>query len=390
MLRCPGSTVVPRCEMRVLITGATGFIGGRLCEVMALQAIGRPRAFVHSTATAARIARLPLEFALGDLCDRPAVERAMQNCDAVVHLARGEPRVMRQGLENVLRAAVNANVKRFVHMSSVAVHGNHPPPESASENAPVRRCDNEYGREKLRQEHLVSAYARRHRLEAVILRPPTVYGPFSSFTLGVLQRIRAGTVAMVNDGAGPFNLVYVDNVVRAILLALSTPRASGEIFFVTDGEAVTWRTCLEDHARWVQADLPYVAEKDLVHPRREHLLLDSLRLLPAVLVSAQFRSVMRQVPLARAVEKPLYRAFQSLHADVQQRIRLQFSGPNGISLNERSVRRFSAQDDFIAAQFRTVVHKSEKARRMLGYTAPVSYAEGMQLTEAWLRYARVI
>lgn len=374
---------------RVLITGAAGFIGSRLCEVMVLNGIGRPRAFLRSTATAARIARLPLEFVVGDLCDRASVEGAMRGCDAVVHLARGDRRVMRQGLAHVLRAAARANVRRFIHLSSVAVYGNHPPPESVAESAPVRQCDNLYGQEKLRQERLVLKYAR-HGLPAVILRPPAVYGPFSSFALAVLERIRAGTVAVVNGGASPSNLVYVDNLVQAIMLALSKPAAVGEIFFVRDDDVVTWGTCLGDYARWVGAELPRVAGAELVRVPRGRLFLDSMRVLPRVLMSAQFRSVLRQVPLARAAEEPLYRAFQSLPCEVQQRIRLWVTGPRKFSVNGGAPGYYGAQDEVLAAQLRGVVHSSEKARRLLGYTAPVSYHEGMQLTETWLRYARVI
>src|SRR5256712_7052261 len=179
----------------------------------------------------------------------------MRGCDGVVHLARGDRRVMRQGLAHVLGAAARANVRRFIHLSSVAVYGNHPPPESVAESAPVRQCDNLYGQEKLRQERLVLKYAR-HGLPAVILRPPAVYGPFSSFALAVLERIRAGTVAVGNGGAAPSHLGYLGNLVHAILLALAKPEAEGPIFFVRDDDGVTSGNCLGDYARRVGAQLP--------------------------------------------------------------------------------------------------------------------------------------
>jgi len=80
--------VVPR-PGRVLVTGAGGFIGGRLCEVMSLTGHFRPRAFIHSTASAWRLTRFPMDLFVGNLCDRGQVEQAIQGCDAVVHLARG-------------------------------------------------------------------------------------------------------------------------------------------------------------------------------------------------------------------------------------------------------------------------------------------------------------
>ena len=138
----------PERPRRVLVTGATGLIGGRLCEVMALTGAFEPRPFVHATGSAWRITRFPLDFASGDLCDRASVDRAMDGCDAVVHLARGDHAVMRRGLENVLRAAVMHRVSRFVHNSSVAVYGSQPPPHSVSEAA-ATRPDLPYGHTKL-------------------------------------------------------------------------------------------------------------------------------------------------------------------------------------------------------------------------------------------------
>jgi nucleoside-diphosphate-sugar epimerase len=373
---------------RVLITGAAGFMGSRLCEVLSLTKACEVRAFVHSTSSAARIARLPLDFALGDLCDAASVENAMDGCDAVVHLARGSARVMRAGLENVLRAAVRRRPSRFVHMSSVAVYGNDPPPESASEDAPARRTGLPYGDEKLGQELRVRRYARRHALPVVILRPPNVYGPFSPFTLGLLEKIRSGTMAIVDGGRNPCNLVYVDNVIQAVLLALWKPEAVSQTFFVADLERITWEQCLEHHAEMLGTSLPRISSADLVAPARERRLRDSLRALPGVVSSPDFRRALQRVPLIRDLEQFVYQRFESLSPNMRQSIRLRLHGPERHDLP--SVPRFHANDNIIAAQARKVAHSSDKAVGMLGYNAPVSYSEGMALTRDWLHFSRVI
>lgn len=375
---------------KVLITGAAGFVGGRLCEVMALSGGMVPRAFVHSTASAARITRFPLDFFLGDLCDRKSIDRAMDGCDAVVHLARGDKRVMEQGLENLLHAASARGVSRFVHISSVAVYGNSPPPESTSEAAPAVRSDMEYGNVKLRQEHRVLKHAKRTGLPVVVLRPPNIYGPFAGFTLELLNKIRDGKMAILDDGRNPCNLVYVDNLVEAIFLALWKPEAVGEIFFVTDNSIPTWEECLRAHAALLDVVLPRISSADFVIPPRARMLRDSLYSLPRVMLSGELRAVLRQIPVVRSLENLLYTAFQSMDGALQRKIRQRLSGPRVIpKVGPTGSRRF-VRDNIFAAQARTVLHSNHKARRLLDYTAPVSFQEGMNLTEAWLRYSRVL
>jgi nucleoside-diphosphate-sugar epimerase len=373
---------------RVLITGAAGFIGSRLCEVLHLLQACEVRAFIHSTGSAARVARLPLDFIVGDLCDSKAVQRATADCDAVVHLARGSARVMRAGLDNVLRSAVEHRISRFVHMSSVAVYGNNPPAESVTEDAIARRTDLAYGNEKLAQENRIRRYAQKQSLPAVILRPPNVYGPFSPFTTGVMNKIGSGAVAIVDGGNNPCNLVYVENLVEAIMLALWKPQAVGQTFFVTDRDVVTWKRCLDDYAEMQGKCLPHISAAQLVPIERTYIFRDSLRKLPAVFFSGDFRRPLQRIPLFERVERFLYERFELLPLVTQQSIRLWLQGPERISA--RALRRFSASDNIMAAQTRKVAHSSEKARALLGYSAAVSYEEGLALTKEWLRFSRLI
>lgn len=374
---------------RVLITGATGFIGSRLCEVMTQTGFFIPRAFIHSTASAARITRFPLDFVVGDICDFETVERALEGCEAVVHLARGDNRVMFNGLENVLRAAVSHGVSRFVHMSSIAVYGNSPPAESVLESAPARRSDMVYGNTKLKQERLVLRYSKRQSLPVVILRPPNVYGPYAGFTLDLLHKIQGGRMAILDGGRNPCNLVYVDNLVAATLVALWKPEAIGEIFFVTDGTELTWEQCLTDHAALLRIQIPRITSSQLMNPSGARTFRDSLRAFPRVLLSGELRSVLRKIPVFDSLERLLYAGFQSMPRSFQQSLRQRINGPRTFPHNHQTGTLFFRENIF-SAQTRQVAHSNNKAKRLLGYTAPVSYGEGMALTEAWLRYSKAL
>ncbi|HLJ93379.1 MAG TPA: NAD(P)-dependent oxidoreductase [Gemmataceae bacterium] len=375
---------------RVLITGAAGFIGCRLCEVLMLTGAFEPRAFLRSTGSAARLARFPVDMVIGDLCDAQRVQEAVRGCDAAVHLAWGSENVMTRGLENVLRAARKEGVRRFVHMSSVAIFGNNPPPESRFETAPLRPTDLVYGNQKLNQELRVRHYGKKHGLPFVILRPPNVYGPFSPFTAGVIKKIRAGKLAIVDGGNNPCNLVYVDNLIQAVLLALWKPEVVGETFFITDGTGPTWRQCLEDHGQWVGMEVPHISRAELTVRPRVRIIRDSLRATPRVLLSSETRTALRRIPLVSSMEKLAGRWFERLSPQRQEAIRGRFSSPRVVSKMGDGRPHFDGEDNVLAAQARTVAHSIDKAKQQLGYTVPFSYREGMKLTEAWLRYARLL
>jgi nucleoside-diphosphate-sugar epimerase len=376
---------------RVLVTGATGFVGGRLIEIMSLTGCCTPRAFVHATNSAARISRFPLDFVLGDLCDADAVRRAMHGCAAVVHLAFGSEPVMTRGLKNVLRAASDRGVRRFVHISSAAIYGNNPAPESQFETARPTP-ENAYQRIKVKQERLVAAQSRRSGLPVVVLRPYLIYGPYSHLMIQYLGRIQSGTMALVDEGRNPCNLVYVDNLCHAILLALSEPAAAGETFFVGDRESTTWAQFLGDLAALAGAELPSVRSSELAPRPRQRLIRDSVSALPKILVSDAFRRPLRQIPLYQRLEATAYRWFESLAPERREALRDRIQGPKEIPGRQdvpgRS--RLGQGDHLIATQSRRVAHSSQKAERILGYTAPVPYHEAMDLTASWLRFAHLV
>jgi nucleoside-diphosphate-sugar epimerase len=162
------------------------------------------RAMVHSYVRAARIARLDSELVHADLRDLASVEKAVEGCDAVVHLAIGAD--MKTETRNAVRAALKHRVKRFVHISSMAVHGFTPGPAGArEETAKIGRYGNEYSDAKAEAEEVVQRAIDRDGLPGVILRPTVIYGPHSGFVLRVINEARTGVVTLIDDGRGICN-----------------------------------------------------------------------------------------------------------------------------------------------------------------------------------------
>ncbi|MBI3877333.1 MAG: NAD(P)-dependent oxidoreductase, partial [Verrucomicrobia bacterium] len=227
---------------KILLTGATGFIGTRLCERLKLLHHLPYRAIVRNFTRANRIARLDAEMFAGDLMKPDSIAKALEGCDCVIHMAHGDDATGPTETKNLIAAALAAKVKRFVHLSSMAVHGPKPGPECAREDtAVIGRYNSTYSDSKAEVEELVQKSIQRDGLPAVILRPTIVFGPYSGFVMSVMNAARSGEISLIDDGTGLCNAVFVDDVCSAIHAALTADAGVGEAFFVNADEAVPWR-----------------------------------------------------------------------------------------------------------------------------------------------------
>jgi nucleoside-diphosphate-sugar epimerase len=233
---------------RILVTGATGFIGGAVVRRL-LQEKRSVRAMTRRIERAGDLGKLGAEVVMGDLGDEDLLERAVEGCALVVHTAaqvddkptRTEyegPNV--GGTENILIAAQRAGVKRFVYLSSIAVFGL-PAAGEVTDASPRGPSGEAYSDSKFGAEEAVWSFCRARGLPFTILRPSCVYGPGSThWSVIPLKRIRKGKMPLIAGGRGAFNYLFIENLVDAILLACEDDRALGQAFIVNDG-ATTWR-----------------------------------------------------------------------------------------------------------------------------------------------------
>lgn len=221
--------------MRVFLTGATGFIGGRLARRL------RDRgddvvALVRSPERASALREAGCELVEGDLADVPAIKRGLSGCDAAVHAAAvykvGIPRGERQamfdanvgGTERVLDAAIEAGIGKIVYVSTVNVFGN-TRGQIVDESYERRPDDGDGYLSSYDESKYLSHQAARERIAKgapiVIVQPGGVYGPGDHSEIGnfIDQASKGKLRFMVFPELG-FNLVHVDDVAEGILLAL--------------------------------------------------------------------------------------------------------------------------------------------------------------------------
>ncbi|MER5358417.1 NAD-dependent epimerase/dehydratase family protein [Streptomyces sp. NPDC002785] len=248
---------------RIAVTGASGFIGGRVVERLVLGTDAEVRPVVRGFGRAARLAPLPQDrigFRIADLTDAPALGRALDGCDTVVHCAFGSSGEVDErwaatvdGTAHLLAAARDAGVRRVVHLSTVDVYAQ---AEGAfDEEAPALAsdpADREYEQQKLAAERLVLAEADKGR-DVVVLQPGVVYGPWGGqWTTAQLERNEADFAVLPSGGdGGVCNAVYVDDVVDAVLAACHRPDAAGGRFLLASGEPTTWGRFF-DHIRSIR------------------------------------------------------------------------------------------------------------------------------------------
>ena len=231
--------------MRVLVTGASGFVGAALCPELLARG--------HEVRAAVRRRSAPVEGPPGmqqvlveDIGEEVDWRSLLDGADAVVHLAaiahRGasEEEIRRINLDGTVRLARAARgiVRRFVFMSSVKVHGEDSGVGAYTESDPTRPED-AYGRSKLEAERSLAELAARSGMELTLLRPPLVYGPgVRANFLRLLRWVDSGLPLPFAGVQNRRSLIYVANLVDAVARCVEHPRALGP-FLLSDQETVS-------------------------------------------------------------------------------------------------------------------------------------------------------
>lgn len=240
--------------MRIAITGATGFVGRELTSH--LKKMG------HFVVPVVRQSSgLEAELVIGPLerIDVVQVATSLKDVDAVAHLA-ARTHVLREngevasnyrrvnviGTERLLQAVTAAQVRRFVYMSSIKVNGEETLPDQKFSGDDVAAPEDDYGRTKFEAESVIRSVTTRSDLEAVILRPPLVYGAHVQGNFGrLVAAVRRGIPLPLKSIDNRRSLISVFNLADATAQALLMPRTGSVTLTLSDGEDVSTRLLVE-------------------------------------------------------------------------------------------------------------------------------------------------
>jgi nucleoside-diphosphate-sugar epimerase len=252
--------------LTVLVTGATGFLGSHLVDLL-IERGESVAALVLPGESVERLVHADVDIRRGDMMDRSSLQAAVAGVDKVLHCAARTgpwgPRVEYertniQGLETLLDVSLAAGVQRFVHVSSIAVLGADVG-GVADETSPLRVDPNPYSWSKVMGERLIERAIREHQAPVTIVRPGWVYGPrdLSSFARFAAM-IQRGKMVVIGSGKNHVPLIYVTDVAEGIILASQTPQAVGQVYLLVNDEPVTEREYLKAISTELGAQAPNI------------------------------------------------------------------------------------------------------------------------------------
>lgn len=252
-------------QTQVLITGGTGFIGSRLALKCLEQGYGvRVYGQVNTPAeedNKQAIEKAGAELILGPITDKEKLFDITKGVDVVYHLAAAQHEanvpdqlfwdVNVEGTRNILEASVEANVKKFVHGSTIGVYGIL---DGVIDETSPCNPENIYGVTKLEGEKLVLSY--NDKLPTTIVRICETYGPGDRRLLKLFKAIDKKAFFMIGAGRNLHHLIYIDDLIKGFFLAAESDKATGKIFLLADEKPITTNEMVETIAGNLKCSIP--------------------------------------------------------------------------------------------------------------------------------------
>lgn len=247
-------------QMKILITGGAGFIGSHLAErlVEANEVVVYDNLYRNAIQYGRLMQHPNLRLIQGDILDRSAVKRAIEGCRMVIHCAAiaGVYSVVKSsimtmevnllGTHEVLQAALDERVERFIHFSTSEVYGPFVHKGKESDLTTVGAPGEArwvYGASKLASEHLAFAYWKERGLPVAVVRPFNIYGPRQvgegAIRTMVLRALAQQPITLYNDGTQIRAWCFIEDFIGGVLQCLERPKAVGQIFNLGNPQGTT-------------------------------------------------------------------------------------------------------------------------------------------------------
>lgn len=382
---------------KVLITGASGFIGSRVIHILSSNTKIEIDALIHSYSNAIRIARYPIKMIKCDISKKDDVGLLAKDYDFVFHLAYGnsgnkktQQKVTVEGTKNLLSHFKDTAIERFVHISTMMVYGTLNQ-GTINETLPYKYSNDSYADSKIDAEKLVLEYRRKFNLPVVILQPSAVYGPWApSYTVYPLDQLKSGKVILPDDGKGLLNIVYIDDVIHAILLAANSQKALGEKFLISSNTPVIYKEFYEKYEQMLGTKSLLFFSLDEIKKllKQKSKKNSNLFIVRSFLKQKGTLNFISSLPVARPVIDIIKHVIPK---EKREKIKgtIPSNNSNSVKGNMQDKINFNSIEEykFMSAKATIAI---DHAKDILNFSPFYDLEGGMQNTGEWAKWAKII
>lgn len=360
-------------QIKVLVTGASGFIGGRLVEKLSAHGGFAVTALVRDTAKTYFQSTNGIQTTVADLSNRLETDKAVEGHHTVINLAHDFKRSRKYNVRcftNLYAACTRHAVQHLVHVSSIVVYDDWPA-ANLTEHSSCGRPGTEYKNTKLEIERVLQRGSDTDSLHSTILQPTIVYGPGSwIWTDNVVEKLLTGTVILPAGVKGICNAVYVDDVADALVSAVLNPGCSGDKYIISGPDTITWPEFFETFDRYLGTNSIQYLDVDVLADmhsgsigRMKHLLANPMQLASR----RPFRHVLNftEKILGGSTVRRLENLIKSIRGA---------AGPIMYHPTPGDLELYCA----------TGVCSIERAKKELGYVPKVDFGKGFELTTEYI------
>lgn len=233
-------------DKKILVTGATGFIGGHVTKRLLLDGL-HVRAMARNKSKAEFLAARGAEIVYGDMTESDSLKNAVQGCQVIFHFAGAVSEykpltyfrsINVDGTKMLAEAAIDAHIERFLYACSIRVFGLDAE-KNTDESCAHNPSNDMYSDTKLEGEKVIRTLIKNRGLPAVIVYPSVVYGPYDdAWTMISINLIRQGRMMLFDGGKGMMTPIFIDDLVNGVLAA-AQKGVVGEGYILVGPENVT-------------------------------------------------------------------------------------------------------------------------------------------------------
>jgi len=383
------SELIPTNETQnYYITGGTGFIGSALIKNIYQNNLGKVTAPVHRYKSCASIGIFPISMPRLNLFDEEQLFLQIKGHKHVIHLAYDSSggddyKINVIGTQNIVKASIRAGVESIVVLSSMYVYGHPNTNEFVDETWPLNPTGGDYGKSKAQMQKWCLEMAKTLKnTRLIVLNPSCVFGPEGkTYSRLPYELFLNGRFCWVDSGNGIANIVYIDNLIDAIMLAAKVKSAHGKNYIITDN-SVDWKTFISPLLLGNEDKIQNITSEELMNPQIKNYS-STKEVISYLLNNYEFISLINRHAVFGKLKKTIFKLSGKLKKGlINKRNESTSKNPLKVRVENNSVFPIWLMELYGLTKTK---FSAESAKKDLGWIPKINHEMAMEKTVEWLK-----